>query len=88
MSLAVKLTLLDIALTLHLLAVALWIGVLTPLKRLASSSATYASAADVGHRFGVVAIVTVPCLIIAGGYMGYQLVGSSQRSLAQATGRH
>ncbi|AXI46515.1 copper-binding protein [Sulfitobacter sp. SK012] len=68
--------LLDIALTLHLLAVALWIGVLTPLKRLASSSSTYASAADVGHRFGVIASITVPVLIIAGGYMGYQLVGS------------
>ncbi len=68
--------LLDIALTLHLLAVALWIGVLTPLKRLASSSATYASAAEVGHRFGVVATVTVPLLIIAGGFMGYELVGS------------
>ncbi|MBT5296532.1 MAG: copper-binding protein [Octadecabacter sp.] len=68
--------LLDIALTLHLLAVAPWIGVLTPLKRLASSSATYASAAEVGHRFGVVATVTVPLLIIAGGFMGYELVGS------------
>ena len=69
-------TLLDLALMLHLLVVALWIGVLTPLKRLASSSSTYASAADVGHRFGVVASATVPVLIIVGGYMGYQLVGS------------
>jgi putative copper resistance protein D len=69
-------TLLDIALTLHLLAVALWIGVLTPLKRLASSSGTCATAADFGHRFGVVASVTVPVLIIVGGYMSYQLVGS------------
>lgn len=69
-------TLLDIALTLHLLAIALWIGVLMPLRRLASSSDTYASAADVGHRFGVIASVTVPVLIILGGYMGYQLVGS------------
>ena len=69
-------TLLDLALMLHLLAVALWIGVLTPLKRLASSSSTYASAADVGHRFGVVASAAVPVLIIVGGYMGYQLVGS------------
>ena len=69
-------TLLDLALMLHLLAVALWIGVLTPLKRLASLSSTYASAADVGHRFGVVASATVPVLIIVGGYMGYQLVGS------------
>ena len=69
-------TLLDLALMLNLLAVALWIGVLTPLKRLASSSSTYASAADVGHRFGVVASAAVPVLIIVGGYMGYQLVGS------------
>jgi putative copper resistance protein D len=69
-------TLLDIALMLHLLAAALWIGVLTPLRRLASSIDTYASAADVGHRFGVVASVTVPVLIIVGGYMGYHLVGS------------
>lgn len=68
--------LLDIALILHLLAVALWIGVLTPLKRLASLPVTYAAAADVGHRFGVVATVTVPALIVVGGYMGYQLVGS------------
>ena len=69
-------TLLDIALTLHLLTVALWIGVLTPLKRLASSPETFNLAADVGHRFGLVATVTVPLLIIVGGYMGYQLVGS------------
>ena len=68
--------LMDIALILHLLAVALWIGVLTPLYRLASSSTRYASAADVGHQFGLVASVTVPVLIVVGGYMGYQLVGS------------
>ena len=69
-------TLLDIALTLHLLAAALWIGVLTPLKRLAASPDTFNMAANVGHRFGVVATATVPALIIVGGYMGYQLVGS------------
>ncbi len=80
-------TLLDIALTLHLLAVALWIGVLTPLKRLASSSATFASAADVGHRFGVVASVTVPVLIIAGGYMGYALAGSLEALISTGYGQ-
>ena len=69
-------TLLDVALSVHLLAVALWIGVLAPLKRLASSPDTYPAAADVGHRFGVVACVTVPVLIVAGAYMGYALVGS------------
>jgi putative copper resistance protein D len=68
--------LLDIALTLHLLAIAFWIGVLMPLKRLASASVTYASAADVGHRFGRIASIAVPVLIIVGGYMSYQLVGS------------
>ena len=68
--------LMDVALILHLLAVALWIGVLTPLYRLASSSTRYASAADVGHQFGLVASVSVPVLIVVGGYMGYQLVGS------------
>lgn len=68
--------LMDFALMLHLLAVAFWIGVLTPLYRLASSSATYPLAANVGHRFGVVASITVPVLIVVGGYMGYRLVGS------------
>ena len=80
-------TLLDIALMLHLLAVALWIGVLTPLKRLASSSVSYASAADVGHRFGVVATVTVPALIIAGGYMSYQMVGSFSALISTGYGQ-
>ena len=80
-------TLLDIALMLHLLAVALWIGVLTPLKRLASSSVSYASAADVGHRFGVVATVTAPALIIAGGYMSYQMVGSFSALISTGYGQ-
>ena len=82
-----EIALLDIALTLHLLAVALWIGVLTPLKRLASSSATYAAVADVGHRFGVVAMITVPALIIAGGYMGYELVGSLEALITTGYGQ-
>ena len=69
-------TLLDIALILHLVAIAFWIGILSPLKRLVSQSATHGQAAEVGHRFGQVAMVTVPALIVAGGYMGYQLVGS------------
>ena len=68
--------LLDAALAVYLLAVAFWIGVLTPLKRLASSPATFDAAADVGHRFGIIASVTVPALILVGGFMGYQLVGS------------
>mgnify|MGYP001825189305 CR=1 FL=1 len=68
--------LLDIALTLHLLAVAFWIGILTPLKRMVSTVATYPSAVQVGHRFGQFASVAVPVLILAGAYMGYALAGS------------
>ncbi|WP_439143884.1 copper resistance D family protein [Planktotalea sp.] len=79
--------LLDIALTLHLLAVAFWIGVLTPLKRLASQAETYSMAADVGQRFGVVASVTVPVLILVGGYMGFQLVGSFSALLGTGYGQ-
>ena len=67
---------LDVALTLHLITVAIWIGILTPLQRLARETATYAEAAKVGHRFGLAASFTVPALIVAGGYMSYTLVGS------------
>lgn len=68
--------LLNIALMLHLFAIALWIGILTPLKRLASSPSSHALAASVGHRFGLIASFTVPILIILGVYMSLQLVGT------------
>ena len=68
--------LLDITLLIHLLAIALWIGILTPLRRLASSGKTYVAAATVGYQFGVIASFTVPGLIVAGVYMSYHLIGS------------
>ena len=71
-----KFALAEFALLLHLLAIAFWIGMLIPLKRLASSSSTYIKAAKIGHRFGVIASVTVPILIVMGGYMSFELVGS------------
>ena len=69
-------TILKVVLTFHLAAVALWIGILSPLKSLASDPQTYALASEVGHRFGLVAMITVPALIMAGGYMSYALIGS------------
>ena len=80
-------TLLDIALTLHLIALALWIGILEPLRRLASTPDTWPAAADLGDRFGHVASVTVPLLIIAGVYMGYELVGSFSALFGTAYGQ-
>lgn len=76
--------LLNIALALHLIAIALWIGILTPLKRLSTTPETWNDAASLGHRFGLVAMGTVPALIIAGVYMAYSLLGSA--SLLISTG--
>ena len=69
-------SLLNLALFLHLMFAALWIGVLTPLKRLAQSAETLTDAAKIGHQFGKIASVTVPVLIIVGLYMAYFLVGT------------
>ncbi|WP_254684882.1 copper resistance D family protein [Tateyamaria omphalii] len=66
---------LDGLLLIHLAAIAVWIGILTPLKRLANIS-TAKAAADLGHRFGRMAVVFVPLLILAGLVMSYVLVGS------------
>lgn len=68
--------LLQLALLVHLFAVAFWIGILIPLKRAASNPKTYEDAATLGHRFGKVATFTVPLLIVLGVMMGYQLIGS------------
>lgn len=62
-------------LLIHLAAIALWIGILTPLKRLADLSTTE-EAANLGDRFGHLAVAFVPILIFAGLLMSYVLVGS------------
>lgn len=80
-------TLLKIALTLHLIAVAIWIGILSPLKRLAATRDTWPSAADVGHKFGMLASITVPLLIVAGVYMSYELVGSISALISTSYGQ-
>ena len=79
--------LLDLTLLIHLLAIALWIGILTPLRRLASSGKTYVAAATVGHQFGVIASFTVPGLIVAGIYMSYYLIGSLAALIETEYGR-
>lgn len=68
--------LLNIGLFLHLVFAAFWIGILTPLRRLAQSDETLLEAARVGHQFGKIASITVPILILVGLYMAYFLVGS------------
>ena len=66
---------LDALLLFHLAAIALWIGILAPLKRLTKEQAV-SEAADLGHRFGRLAAFFVPLLILAGVVISYFLVGS------------
>jgi putative copper resistance protein D len=68
--------LLEITLAAHLAAIAFWLGILKPLTKLSSSQQTWPAAADLGHRFGLVAVIFVPLALAAGLYMSFILVGS------------
>lgn len=66
---------LNVLLLIHLTAIAVWIGILAPLQRLANH-ASASETGDLGHRFGRSATVFVPLLILAGLAMSYVLTGS------------
>ena len=66
---------LEALLVLHLAAAAFWVGILSPLRRLAGDPDELAAAAELGHRFGRIAAVTVPVLIAAGIVMAWRLLG-------------
>ena len=61
---------------LHLAGAAFWIGILSPLRKLASEQDSLPEAAALGRRFGQVASFVVPGLILAGLVMAWQLLGS------------
>lgn len=65
---------LDMLLLVHLIGIALWVGILTPLKRLARMG-TASETAEFGHSFGRLAMLFVTLLILAGLVMSYVLVG-------------
>lgn len=77
---------LNVLLLIHLGAIALWIGILPPLKRLAKERAV-AAAADLGHRFGKLAAIFVPLLLCAGLIMSYIMVGSGAALIGTAYGQ-
>ena len=62
--------------TAHLLAVSFWIGALWPLRKAADGTLEIQKAGELAHHFGKQAVVIVPILLIAGGVLTYQLVGS------------
>ena len=66
---------LEALLVLHLAAASFWIGILAPLRRLAGDAAELSAAAELGHRFGRIAAVTVPVLVAAGIVMAWRLLG-------------
>ncbi|MXY39040.1 MAG: copper-binding protein [Rhodospirillaceae bacterium] len=67
--------LLQALLVLHLAAAAFWIGILSPLRRLAAQPEELSAAAELGYRFGRIAAVTVPVLVAAGIVMAWRLLG-------------
>ncbi|MEL7518990.1 MAG: CopD family protein, partial [Pseudomonadota bacterium] len=69
-------------LTLHLLAVALWVGALVPLRQAANSP----EGADLLHRFGLIAAYAVGLLIAAGVVLSWLLSGSLSALFGTAYG--
>ena len=59
---------------LHLAGAAFWIGILSPLHKMAGNSDTLADAAMLGRHFGTIAAFIVPGLIIAGVVMAWHLL--------------
>lgn len=73
-------------LLLHLICATLWIGILLPLHQRAAGL-DGGQAADLGERFGRVAMVFVPLLLLVGGYMAYALTGSLTALLTTGYGQ-
>ena len=65
-----------ILLLVHLIGISMWVGILLPLYKLSANPAQITVAADIAYRFGRFAVFFVPVLLIAGGWLAYQLVGS------------
>ncbi len=78
---------LSLVLMFHLAAVSIWIGILSPLRKLSLEKGRALDTADLGHRFGRLATVFVPLLILAGGYIGYELVGTWSALFGTAYGQ-
>ncbi len=71
----------------HLVGVAFWIGILSPLRAAALDRDNLHAAAHLGDRFGRIASFVVPGLIIAGGVMIYVLLGTPAALIGTAYGQ-
>lgn len=66
---------LEMLLAIHLTCVAFWIGILSPLKTVAADREQLSRAADLGNRFGRIAMAAVPILVVSGVVMAWNLLG-------------
>ncbi|WP_282120581.1 copper resistance D family protein [Ruegeria atlantica] len=74
-------------LLLHLLGVAFWVGILGPLRTLSQRQEYLNNAAMLGHRFGQVASIIVPALILAGLLMAWMLLGDMRALMTTSYGQ-
>lgn len=79
--------LLQVVLLIHLIGIAIWVGVLFPLYRLSSDPTQIKTTEEIAHQFGRLAVLFVPILLIAGGWLAYQLVNSLTNLFTTAYGQ-
>ncbi|WP_170754869.1 copper resistance D family protein [Ruegeria lacuscaerulensis] len=77
----------QLLLLLHLLCVAFWVGIFSPLRSMALMPEHLSDAAELGHRFGQTAALVVPTLIGAGLWIAWLIVGNLQGLLFTGYGR-
>lgn len=77
----------QLLLLLHLLCVAFWVGIFSPLRSMALMPEHLTDAAELGHRFGQTAALVVPALIGVGLWMAWLLVGNLQGLLFTGYGQ-
>ena len=78
---------LKLLLIVHLAGISFWIGILLPLKWLVSNPVTLERAARVGLRFGRIAGIFVPAVLMAGVGMAWILVGSLENLVKTGYGQ-
>jgi putative copper resistance protein D len=71
----------------HLVTLAFWIGVLSPLRTLCRSPEHLPGAAELGHRFGQIAAVVVPALALAGLLLAWMLLGTPRAVITTGYGQ-
>lgn len=77
----------QILLLFHLIGIALWVGILLPLFKLSSDANLIITTGGIAHRFDKISSGFVPILLIAGGWLAFELIGSIQNLLFTGYGQ-